>query len=236
MKLLVIPDIHLKPWIFDKAFEILRLNTDLNGCVVLGDLVDDFGQKYNLDLYKDTFDAAIKFATTFPSTLWCYGNHDVSYVYQLSESGYSSAARDLVCLKLRELQHVVGENYNYVHMIDNVIFSHGGLNAVYVSKYVPLKYYKYPEYVLSIINQLHIQELWRDLSPLWFRPQIYYGMKPYYPRKYLQVVGHTPVKKIGQKHGILSCDSFSTHVDGTPYGEQKFVIVDTVTKEWYKID
>lgn len=40
MRVLVIPDIHLKTWIFDRA---------------------------------------IAFAVGHPDTLWCYGNHDVSY-------------------------------------------------------------------------------------------------------------------------------------------------------------
>ena len=52
MRVLVIPDIHLKTWIFDRAEAILKAGKA---------------------------DRAIEFAKTYPDTLWCYGNHDVSY-------------------------------------------------------------------------------------------------------------------------------------------------------------
>ncbi len=50
--------------------------------------------------------------------------------------------------------------------------------------------------------------------------------------KYLQVVGHTPVKEVHLEDGVLSCDTFSTYRDGTPYGSQAFCIVDTITLEF----
>ena len=45
------------------------------------DVPDDWNQEYNLELYRDTFDAAITFAKKYPDTLWCYGNHDLSYLW-----------------------------------------------------------------------------------------------------------------------------------------------------------
>lgn len=50
--------------------------------------------------------------------------------------------------------------------------------------------------------------------------------------EYLQVVGHTPVKEVYLEGGVLSCDTFSTYRDGTPYGSQAFCIVDTITLEF----
>lgn len=32
-----------------------------------------------IEIYRKTFDKAIEFAKNYPDTLWCYGNHDVSY-------------------------------------------------------------------------------------------------------------------------------------------------------------
>ena len=37
-KVLVIPDVHLKPWMFDQAKEIM-VNTDIERAVCVGDLV-----------------------------------------------------------------------------------------------------------------------------------------------------------------------------------------------------
>lgn len=36
------------------------------------DIADDWRQQFNLDLYIQTYDAAISFAREHPDTLWCY--------------------------------------------------------------------------------------------------------------------------------------------------------------------
>lgn len=52
--------------------------------------------------------------------------------------------------------------------------------------------------------------------------------------EFLQVVGHTPVKKTDFFNGILTVDNFSTSQNGDFTGDQRFVWVDTITKEWEK--
>ena len=49
---------------------------------------------------------------------------------------------------------------------------------------------------------------------------------------YLHVVGHTPVRHPIQDGDVLSTDLFSTYRNGAPFGDERFVIVDTVTKDW----
>ena len=49
MKILVIPDVHLKPWIFDKAEELMN-KYHLDNVVFIGDLVDDWNQDCNIFL------------------------------------------------------------------------------------------------------------------------------------------------------------------------------------------
>ena len=74
MKVLVIPDIHLKPWIFERAENILQDNNAIQNSVVLGDIPDDFNQERNLDLYVDTFR---KFVDTFePNGTFIYYSGD----------------------------------------------------------------------------------------------------------------------------------------------------------------
>ena len=65
MKVLVIPDVHLKPWMFERAEEIMKKKM-AERAVCLMDIPDDWNQEYNLELYRDTFDAAITFAKKYP--------------------------------------------------------------------------------------------------------------------------------------------------------------------------
>ena len=53
-----------------------------------------------------------------------------------------------------------------------------------------------------------------------------------YDKDYLQVVGHTPVISAVQEGSLHSLDNFSTYRDGNPYGDQRFVFVDTTEKTW----
>lgn len=55
-KVLVIPDVHLKPWMFDQAKEIM-VNTDIERAVCVGDLVDDWNCEEEVDLYEKTLNS-----------------------------------------------------------------------------------------------------------------------------------------------------------------------------------
>ena len=229
---LVIPDVHLKPWMFQRASERIK-EMKLDRAVCLMDIADDWGQELNLNLYGQTYDAAIAFAKEHPDTLWCWGNHDVSYLWDLRESGYSDAARWTVCEKLQLLQKNLPDDRQlaYLHQIDNVLFSHGGLSDEFVRSPIPTTKYNDIEAVVDKINSLGIREMWQDESPIWYRPQYKEG-RPYKPRKLLQVVGHTPVERITRDGNLISADVFSTYRTGEPIGTQEFLVIDTVTWEY----
>lgn len=108
-----------------------------DNAVCLMDIPDDFG-KDDPDLYEKTYDAAIAFAKEFPDTLWCYGNHDLSYVWGKLETGYNPELRDLVCQKIEELKEVLPSptQLAYIHRIDKTLFMHGGLSNFYVHRWV----------------------------------------------------------------------------------------------------
>ena len=93
------------------------------------DIPDDWDREMDVALYSETYDAAIAFARQFPKTLWCYGNHDLSYLWGRLESGYSPYAEATVIRKLEELKASLENEFRlaYVHRIDQVLFSHGGL-------------------------------------------------------------------------------------------------------------
>ena len=136
MNILVIPDVHLKPWMFERASEIMKTGA-ADRAVCLMDIPDDWGKETYLNLYGDTFDAAIRFQQDHPDTLWCYGNHDLSYVWMQNESGFSVYAIPVVQMKLRELQEAIPDGQlAYIHRIDNVLFMHGGLTDDFARTFV----------------------------------------------------------------------------------------------------
>ena len=173
MKILVIPDVHLKPQMFKQATALMHQGI-ADRAVCLMDIPDDWDKQYNVGLYEETYDEAVRFAKAFPETAWCYGNHDLSYLWHCLESGYSSMASMTVQRKLLDLREAVPEDnpIKYVQRIDNVLFSHGGVLNFFVEEYVPRAKYNDVDAVLETINQLGRIEMWNDASPIWLRPQL----------------------------------------------------------------
>ncbi len=229
MKVLIIPDVHLKPGMFRRASELMK-QIKADRAVCLMDIADDWRRQYDLDLYIRTYDAATAFAEEYPDTLWCYGNHDVCYLWNQRETGYSKIAPWTVCEKLRILRESLPDEGQlaYLHRIDNVLFSHGGLADEFVRQYIPEEDCDDTDKVLERINGFGYEEMWQDLSPIWYRPRYYEG-KMYKSGELLQVVGHTPVEGIVREGNLISCDVFSTYSSGEPIGTQEFPLIDTET-------
>ena len=232
MKILVLGDIHLKPRHFDRADKILASGqADL--CVQMGDLVDDWGEEFNVGLYEKTLRRAIKFNEDHPETLWCLGNHDFGYAnitYGPRESGHSVIAEPFVRPLLEQSPQQV------LHIVDGVFFTHAGLTQEWVDRQRILTGAEgalSDEQLLRLVNYAAPDELWQENSPIWARPQMDdYKM---YPAK-LQVVGHTPVRTAEEKNKVLSTDTLSTNHLGVPIGDQRLVIVDTEKGEWHYAD
>lgn len=225
-RILVIPDIHLKPWIFDMADQVAPVSYDY--IVVLGDLVDDWGKGNDLEAYRGTLNRAAEFASEHDEAFWCYGNHDVSYLWEQMESGYSFQARETVIDGITKLEKIVEDRYRFVHKIDDVLFSHAGLTETFVLHSCGY-HVSDIEDILAKVNRMGPDSLWRDSSPIWARPQHdFYRM--FRDDLYFQVVGHTPVKEPLDACGVLTLDLFSTYSDGTPYGNQKLYIFDTIKR------
>ena len=235
MKVLVIPDIHLKSWLFDQAEKILKAGR-AEGAVCLMDIPDDWYMEFQVDRYRETFDRAIKFAKDYPDALWCYGNHDVSYPWGKLETGYSPYAERTVMTKLEELENTFRkpEQIAIMHRIDNVLFAHGGLTSYFVRRLSKDLIEADIDEVIAAVNDASPDYMWNDESPLWLRPQ-YRKVKPFRNDTYKQVVGHTPVKEISAKDGIISTDVFSTDCDGIQIGESAMIVIDTETCEYEKV-
>ena len=236
MRILVIPDIHLKSWIFDRAEEIIR-SGKADRAVCLMDIPDDWDMELDIVRYRDTFDRAIRFAKENPDTLWCYGNHDVSYPWGKLETGYSPYSERTVISKLEELTNALPDpsQIAIIHRIDNVLFCHGGLTEDFVSYLNEELIDADIDEILSIINDASSKYLWNDDSPLWFRPQ-HRNVDAFRKEIFTQVVGHTPVDKIYEENGFISTDVFSTYRDGRQIGESAMVVIDSVSREFEKIE
>lgn len=232
MKALVIPDVHLKPNMFRRASALMHQGI-ADRAVCLMDISDDWNQEFNIALYEETYDEAIRFAKQYPDTMWCYGNHDLSYFWCQPESGFSSMAVETVQRKLLELRRTLPEEnpIRYIQRIDDVIFLHGGLLDDFVKWNIPSKKYNDVDAVLDMLNEMGMIAMWKNNSPIWLRPQ-YNSPRLYKPRKLLQVVGHTPMDRITKKGNLISCDVFSTYRDGRPIGTQEFLLLDTETWEY----
>ena len=227
MKILVIPDVHLKPWIFSQAAKLMK-DGAADRAVCLMDIADDWNKEYDITSYEQAYDAAISFARELSDTLWCYGNHDVCYVWNQRESGYSHIAAYTVCRKIHELEEALLDSSQmaFLHRIDNVLFSHGGLADSFVKRYVPEEIYHDTDAVIQFVNGFGMEKMWQGNSPIWYRPQ--YRVDPMYREEdLLQVVGHTPVNRIERYGSVISCDVFSTFQNGKPIGTQVFPVIDT---------
>ena len=235
MRVLVMPDIHLKTWIFDRAEDILKAGK-ADRVVCLMDMPDDWNMEFQIELYRKIFDRAILFAKTYPNTLWCYGNHDLSYPWGRLESGYSPYAERTVLSKLEELENSLQDpsQIAIMHRIDNVIFSHGGLTANFIRRLNAELLEADIDEVVAAVNDASQNYLWSDDSPLWLRPQ-HKTVKAFRNDLYTQVVGHTPVEKIYEKDGIISTDVFSTYRNGTQIGESAMIVIDSETRKYEKV-
>ncbi len=236
-RVFIIPDVHLKPWIFSKADQLISRG-GYDACVMLGDIVDDWCHEYSIDLYNETFDAAIGFCEKYRDkimVLYCIGNHDISYIWQRYESGYSSMAYRTVNMRTLDLKAALPtENRAFIHRIDNVLFSHAGLSEFFVLQHFAGMSSCSIDDIIKTVNGMGPEELWRDESPLWVRPQG--GTTRMYTKDMLQVVGHTPVAKPQLDGNVLTVDTFSTYRDGSAIGNQKFVWVDTISRSYKEID
>lgn len=228
MRVLVIPDIHLKGWIFDWA-EKIGQKEKVDAYVCLMDIADDW-EKYDKELYAATYDRAIEFAKKNPTiSFFCMGNHDYSYMECKDESGFLPSMLPVVVKKLHQLKREVGESLAIVHRLGKVLFSHGGICDLYVSEYMENLYEASIDEIINQINKCFgVNELWKSLSPMWFRCT-QSSLSMFRENEFIQIVGHTPVKKIIKHGSTVLTDTFSTWSTGENIGDQSFVIVDTET-------
>lgn len=221
-KVLVIPDVHLKTEIFDMADTIMKkFNLDI--AVFVGDLVDDWSKENDIKLYKDTITRAIKFKNDYPNSLFCWGNHEIGYLTDYwTCTGNSAIYRNDIRLLLNQYEREVEPKY--IQYVDNCLFSHAG-----VSNDLMLNLEKATDYNVSIediaemFNHSSFAYMGEYNSPLWLRPEL----STSYYSKFVQIIGHTPMKEIRNLNNVWFVDTFSTTSNGLAYGNREFMIIGT---------
>ena len=167
MKVFIVPDIHLKPWMIEKAEELID-DTLCEKIMFLGDIADDWGQQENPALYKETYDKVVSFMKSHQNTLFCYGNHDIAYVWGTTQTGYSHnpEVREVVINGLQAIKTTLPDGAcAFIHKIGDTLFSHGGLTESFVIDVWPSNTPVYT--MINDINQWGKPLLWRDNSPIW---------------------------------------------------------------------
>ncbi|MCR5206203.1 MAG: metallophosphoesterase [Lachnospiraceae bacterium] len=229
-KVLVISDLHLKPWIVRIAVKIMQ-EMNLVKAVFLGDSIDDFQKQDDIALYNEMFFIIKIFMEKYPESIFCLGNHEMSYYWQKKESGYSRKAELTVWAWLQDFRRMFGDRIVFAHKDGGVVFSHAGITESFAERIKLGEEYSV-DGLIRKINGAGADILWRDDSPLWARPDS--SLYVPFSNDYLQVVGHTPViAPTIVRDRLLLCDVFSTYSDGkTPIGNQEFVIVNTEDQTW----
>lgn len=234
-RVVIIPDVHLKPRMFDIADQVIN-SGKADFAVQLGDMVDDWGEEFNIGLYGRTLQRAIKFQEDHPDTLWVMGNHDYGYWkadWGARETGHSKFVEGEVLSFLQQLERK-GGHQQIMHIVDDCIFTHAGLSCEWVDRQKLLVSAGWSDFepvdLLRLVNYAAPAELWQENSPIWWRPQEDNSCGVF-PCK-LQVVGHTPVGSAYEDNKVLSTDTFSTYRDGAPIGDGRMVIVDTEKGKW----
>ena len=236
MRVLIVPDAHLKAWILTVAKKIMK-KYGIERAVVLGDVLDDWGKQRAVILYEEMLRACIDFAKEFPDTIWLWGNHEVAYLDPYCEcSGHSHFAFATVATMLHDLREALNDEIRIAARIDNVLFSHAGIAECECRAYMDDSISPVQEWdnIIDHFNNANYRSLWTNTSPLWYRPDK--RMPAYSRRGCLQVAGHTPVSMAALFGNLLIVDTFSTDQKMRPLGSQLFTIVDTETCELTFVD
>lgn len=238
MRILAIPDIHLKPWIFDSADRAIA-DARPDEIVVLGDLLDDFGYEDKPERYTETLNRAGKFMAAHPYSYWCIGNHEIPYVSSCcTVSGTSLLFRDQIAHDLLALSYgaPITVKVKCAFLLDGWIFTHAGLAEDFVQRRIVPRASGVPlndKDVVELANDLTVDALWEMDSPLWYRPST--GAQLYGEGRIHQCAGHTPSKRILEYGNLVVCDTFSTYRDGVPIGDQTLCLIDTADNTWRAI-
>lgn len=206
-KILVLGDIHgHESW-----RSICEKEKDADKVIFLGDYFDSFTM--SPEYQKDNFLNILDFKHNHPNCVLLLGNHDYHYIYNTSYSGYNFATKILAQPLITKA--IEDGDLNIIHIHDNIVFSHAGISEFWlneVAKLEDIHDITFDKLKLSTLdwNGLYGFEPHGDTisnSPIWIRPR---SLSVDKIKGYIQVVGHTPAKKLTSYKDIWLCDTLPT--------------------------
>lgn len=191
MKVLAVGDTHVKPWIIDKVSNVV---SQYDKVVFVGDFVDNwgYGPVENIIHLRKFMILKDKYPKKIISVV---GNHDLSYILNLPQSGFSSVLNLLLHTPDNsDILTMLDELPVFIE-IDGITYSHAGFVAGF-DKSTPKK------------------DLWTEDSPVWARPSDGFIYEEH------QVFGHTPHQTCTEIQPNVWCiDTFSQYRDGKSIGD-----------------
>lgn len=231
MKVLCLPDCHLKIELLERVGQLLKQHPDWQ-CVSLGDWADDWQR--SPEEYQEFFNQFLNFCYYHQDNLHlCWGNHDYAYWTKPGScSGYVADAKDIVRSAIYEIGESIS-NISTAYLLSTTLFSHAGVSQYAFNQYLRTVH-NYPQ--LSFFEWLEemLPRYALDLGfPLWYRPSNNPHKNTFNPH-ILQVVGHTPVPTItySKEDNVLYTDTWSTDSKRNSLGDKSLVVVEPATQEW----
>ena len=245
-KICVVGDLHTKYHILEK---VKKISKNYDKVIFLGDYVDDWNTvseaSYNL------LDSLISFKKENPDkVVLLLGNHDLSEWFgrPFACSGYNMNTSTLVAPLYREHEHL----FNIAYAPNShIIASHAGFTTLWTETTLNKKYrsatslaadinrafhnrfnyesphqQKYESIFYHLADVGYARGGMREPSPLWAdTTELIADWLPF-----LQIVGHTPHRTITfynrYNREVYFCDTFSTYMDGTDFGDRTLLTLD----------
>ncbi|MCW6666934.1 metallophosphoesterase [Aerococcaceae bacterium NML190938] len=223
MKVLFIPDTHLKFKVMEPFIEDVVSKYSINQVVFMGDYTDAHNQTNNAFIYISD----LLYLTQFKEKLesqnidckFLLGNHDCHYLCEIP-ADYTFTRDALTFINIQGLLYDL--NIQPLYMLDNeILVSHAGFNKFYEpnpSLFEVLKSSSpHPDLALWTISAGVSRGgvlptgnfLWNDKSDFEKYPNTNY------PK---QVVGHTPVETVCTLNDVWFTDTFSITPSNNKYG------------------
>jgi predicted phosphodiesterase len=241
MKVIAIGDYHLRTDMLTKAKRVYKKhNPDM--MIFLGDIQDSKG-KSTADI-KKSLQKFWDFVNSEKNIYVLVGNHDLgaAFGYEDKSSGHTNGATEISS----EYWKSNKKKWTTAKSVDNWLFTHGGVcNSWLIENGLKSKHSEKTKAIdaadfINNIAKKHPEDLdmagaarggWHLPSPIW--ADLYGELINDPAVGFNQVVAHTPVQNVDvfllEKNFVIGIDSWEKNTDNSPYGNQGFLLLDTVT-------
>ena len=189
MKTIIISDCHGQPHLITNA---LNHANNWDRLIFSGDILDIGPDPIKCFNILEENDAEL---------LW--GNHDAAIVINRPiwpQNTFDHEAGEIIKNNI--------SSFKIAANVNNILITHAGLSKKFMIDQEINTNYRIPQ-IVQYLNNMDLDTLWHDDSPLWYRPN-----NKNTPMPIMQVVGHTPpewIEKSGfDSQNLVSVDPYCT--------------------------